>query len=375
MPGMFVIRNDGSLMELAEQPYDSEAVLQELLESYPMLLVGEATGTPEARKYVLVRREVPVPENEASAQWSVDHLFLDQEGVPTLVECKRSSNTEIRRAIVGQMFDYAANILSYWNAERIQGEFEARCAEKDVDPESALREISDDDYADYWTRVETNLAARRLRLVFVADVIPPNLQAIVEFLYEQMDPTEVIAVEVKQHVGEGLKTMVTQIMGPSASALQAKTSSPARRWDEASFFAEIESLHGPTQAAASRAVFDWARDRGLTIRWGAGAKEGWVTLLLVRGGREIKPFGLVTDGQLALYPGSLGRVAPFDSEDALQGALDRFREIPGVSIPPEAIAWSYKKIEPSVLADSNTLKACLVAMAWVLDQLEAANPG
>lgn len=40
-----------------------------------------------------------------SGRWSVDHLFIDQEAVPTLVEVKRTSDTRIRRALVAQMLD------------------------------------------------------------------------------------------------------------------------------------------------------------------------------------------------------------------------------------------------------------------------------
>jgi hypothetical protein len=39
-----------------------------------------------------------------------------------------------------------------------------------------------------------------MRLVFVADVIPPTLRAIVEFLNEQMTDCEVIAIEIKQYL-------------------------------------------------------------------------------------------------------------------------------------------------------------------------------
>jgi hypothetical protein len=56
----------------------------------------------------------------------------------------------------------------------------------------------------FWAMVKTNLQAGRVRLIFVADVIPPELRRIVEFLNAQMDPAEVLALEIKQYVGEGL---------------------------------------------------------------------------------------------------------------------------------------------------------------------------
>lgn len=37
----------------------------------------------------------------------MDHLFVDQDAIPTLVEVKRSSDTRIRREVVGQLLEYS----------------------------------------------------------------------------------------------------------------------------------------------------------------------------------------------------------------------------------------------------------------------------
>ena len=42
MPGIFLVQNDGSLVEMSEQPYEiSEDLLQQLLAKYPRLLSGD----------------------------------------------------------------------------------------------------------------------------------------------------------------------------------------------------------------------------------------------------------------------------------------------------------------------------------------------
>ena len=53
-------------------------------------------------------------------RWALDHLLIDQDAIPTLVEVKRSENSEIRRAIVGQMLDYAAHARHTWSAGDIR---------------------------------------------------------------------------------------------------------------------------------------------------------------------------------------------------------------------------------------------------------------
>ena len=88
----FWIQADKTLTELTEQPYDSEALLQGLLADYPDLLAGRQIDPGAPRRWLLVTREASVPDEPGGARrWSVDHLFLDQDGIPTLVDVKRSN--------------------------------------------------------------------------------------------------------------------------------------------------------------------------------------------------------------------------------------------------------------------------------------------
>src|SRR5262249_49565633 len=157
------------------------------------------------RRWLLISREMGVPsEEEGGGRWSLDHLFLDQDAIPTLVEVKRSSDTRIRREVVGQMLDYAANAVVYWPVEAIRARFEEGCRQRGGDPAKELEGFLGPGAGaeEFWQKVKTNLQAARVRMVFVADTIPPELCRIVEFLNGQMDPAEVLAVEVKQFTGQ-----------------------------------------------------------------------------------------------------------------------------------------------------------------------------
>lgn len=139
------------------------------------------------RRWLLISREMGVPDDERSGdRWSLDHLFLDQDGIPTLIEVKRSSDTRIRREVVGQMLDYAANALTYWPVETIRAKFEARCENEQIDPEQALGEFFgvDSDQEALWQKVKTNLQAGKVRMAFVADKAPSELKRVIEFLLQ-----------------------------------------------------------------------------------------------------------------------------------------------------------------------------------------------
>jgi hypothetical protein len=88
----------------------------------------------------------------------------------------------------------------------------------------------------FWDDVEQNLRSGRVRLVFVSDLIPPELRRVIEFLNERMSPTEVVGVEIKQYVGQGkLTTLVPRVVGQTEQARVQKIGgqSPAAEvtWD------------------------------------------------------------------------------------------------------------------------------------------------
>jgi hypothetical protein len=104
------------------------------------------------------------------------------------------------------MLDYAANAALFWSVEGLRAHFEEQCQTDGVNPEAKLADAlgvdqEDPDY--FWQLVKTNLEAGRVRMVFLADEIPLELRRVVEFLNSQMNPAEVLAVEVKQYIGSG----------------------------------------------------------------------------------------------------------------------------------------------------------------------------
>ena len=229
---IFNIQDDGTLVEMNEQEFENEDIFQTLLERYPNLLAGDQINSADPRRWLLVRREMGIPAEELGAdRWSLDHLFLDQDAIPTLVEVKRSSDTRIRREVVGQVLDYAANAVVHWSIDQVISEYEKQCSDDGVNPDQRLETFlgEDRDPDEFWGTVKTNLQAGKVRMLFVADAIPSELRRIVEFLNVQMDPAEVLAVEIKHFVGPGLKTLVPRVIGQTSEAEIRKGASSTKR--------------------------------------------------------------------------------------------------------------------------------------------------
>jgi hypothetical protein len=96
---IFLLGNDKvNLVPMNETAYIKEEELQLLLARYSDLLPGDQIEPEQPRRWLFVGREVGVPGGHGESDWwSLDHLFLDQDGIPTFVECKRSSDTRARR--------------------------------------------------------------------------------------------------------------------------------------------------------------------------------------------------------------------------------------------------------------------------------------
>ena len=107
---IYTSTGDGKLEALEETPFPTEDEFQALIAEHPELLDGEQIRPGDARRWILVTREKGIaPSPGEAVRWSVDHLIIDQDAVPTLAEVKRGSNPEIRRTIAGQLLKYAAH--------------------------------------------------------------------------------------------------------------------------------------------------------------------------------------------------------------------------------------------------------------------------
>jgi hypothetical protein len=72
---------EGTLMPMDETEFPKEDMLQELLASYPDLLPGDQISPEAPRRWLLVAREMGVPDPSGLGdRWSLDHLYLRGSG-------------------------------------------------------------------------------------------------------------------------------------------------------------------------------------------------------------------------------------------------------------------------------------------------------
>jgi hypothetical protein len=212
---------------------DEDKELQSLLEHNPNLLPGDQIDPEEPRKWILIKREMPVTDPSTGVfRWSIDFFFTDQFGVPTFVECKRCEDSQARRQVVGQMLEYAANGRFYWKEADLR-ETAARTHAGVAQLEAKVKEVCGVDEAGHtvatlFSAIEQNLQQAKMRLIFFLDESPLELRSIVEFLNDQMKETEVLIVEARQYESGDKRIVVPWVFGFTEQARVAKQESRAQ---------------------------------------------------------------------------------------------------------------------------------------------------
>lgn len=374
--GIYLIQDEDHLVEMMEQSYDSEERLQELIEKYPNLLAGDQIDRATPRRWLGITREVTSTlDEENDNSWSLDHLFVDQDGIPTLVAVQEEDSKRSRREMMGTMLEYAAQLPLHWPVEAVIAQFELNCREQGRDPEQVFEAFlgMDVDEEKFWQKVKTNLQAGQVRLIFVSDDISPEFRVMIEFLNTQIDPLEILALEVKQYVSEnGLKTLVPRVIGKTAESHQKKSSTALerRRWDKTSFFREYEARQGQEEAQIVRRLYDWvSQHKPLKIKWGMGDTYGGFSVWVSPSNGEISEFFSISiDGVLQVSSRSYATLPPFNQKKEWDYLRNQFSAI-GLSLPVDPVEPRLTSCVLSSLQHESALNRVIDVLEAVLGKV------
>ena len=157
-----------------------------------------------------------------------------------------------------------------WTAAelRVASERQAEARGRDAKAELAtlLQTDGEPDVDGFWEAVSTNLAAKRLRLLFVADFIPDPLARVVEFLNAQMPDIEVLAIEIKRFHGTSAQTLVPRVIGRTAAPGSRVPGRPGHRLTRESF---LDGFENEDVRGVAERLLDAAVQSGADIYYGA----------------------------------------------------------------------------------------------------------
>ena len=203
---------------------------------------------------MLLRREMPL------GGFSLDHLYVDQRAILTLVETKLFQNPESRREVIGQVIEYAANAADLWGTGRTRqyaSEFWSNQG-KDLDAILQNEFGTDLDIEAFWNRIEVNLNDGLIRLIIAADELRPEVRRMIEYLNREMKKAEVLGLEIKCY-GDDKTSMVLvpRLMGQTIIDKQPP-GGKVTIWNPDRLRIAYEQLPGETLRQRLVTVLEWA---------------------------------------------------------------------------------------------------------------------
>lgn len=264
-----------------------EEGLHKLIEQYPQIIPGAQIdpGSDDPPKFVLLCREMAI------GSWSLDFLLVDQYGIPTLVEAKLVENPESRRAVVGQIIEYAANAANAWGEGRLRDRAAEYWHKNNKELNDVLSEIlgeNDKDIDDFWGIVEENLQRGKIRLIITTDELRPEVRQIIKYLNTETRNAEVLGLEIRCYGKDDASIiLVPRLIG--------QTPPPPPKLPKVWSFAELQKVYGDLTDALLRRrlshILKWSRKRGAFIE-----SKAQTPLFGLLGKSEKRIMGFLPDG-------------------------------------------------------------------------------
>jgi hypothetical protein len=149
---------------------------------------------------------------------------------------------------------------------------------------------------------------------------------------------------------------------------EKQAESTSQKWDEASFFRECETKWEASAVGVARKILAWAKTNMPDIWWGEGKKYGCYIPGLNYGQIWHQVIGVWTNGYIEVQFQYMKPNPPFDNPAKRLELLRRLNQIPGVSLPEEAITGR-PSIPISTFKDEPTLDQFLKVLNWVVKEI------
>jgi hypothetical protein len=353
-----------------EEGFASEEELQTFLKEHPDLMPLEEIEL-DAPGLLCIGWEVGL------ASGAEDILYIDQNGLLTVVETKLRKNPEARREVVGQILEYAAQ-MSAWSSADVERQAEKFFASDEsakqyrectlekamqifLESSGAPAEFS---YDDFLQQVQTNIERGHFRLVIAIDEPPEPLLKTVEFVNRFSERFDMYLVQLKRFrdLAKEQNIFVPALFGKVATGWPSRQRG---RWDENSFFEDVERKRAGQEIDAVRQLYELAKAKG-RVQWGTATTGGSFLFQVTKEGRWFTVFNIHANQGMWVSFGSLRRGG------VTQDTLEEFRrrlDTQGVAIAEHATEAEWYQIGFPVLAEGKALEVLKDATLWLCSQI------
>jgi|GEM_PF-2794156 len=217
------------------------------------------------------------------------------------------------------------------------------------------------------------MEAGRLRLVFLADEIHRDLLSIVEFLNRQMNPCEVIAIELKQYVGQGLKTLVPRVIGQSVDAQRRKSAKQiqeGRDWSREECLEWVNQRKGDNAVSRITRIASLAEEFDLEMDWGTNKTKPDLWIGIKSEGKIFWAFDIWASCGLAFRPILFGCCPVFQTSSGRGKLIETWNTIDGFTYNPDK-AWQ-KAAQIDTLSE-DSFNHLVNVLRWTLHAMKSGS--
>lgn len=354
-------QNESEWILVESAAYRNESTLQSILAESPGLISIEEVR-PTAGPFVMAVPEFGVPIGY------IDLLAFTANGDIAIIECKLAANAEIKRKVIGQVLEYAANLweMTY---EELDAAVCIRMGNNLSElVKTAVKDSNWDEEA-FRAKVAATLESGNFILIIVVDEISDELIRIVRFINVCGNPAfEFAALEMRRFQAENTEMLVPRVFGSARSRKSKVDPTASGQWDETTFFGELRKRSGEDAYLAAQKILVWAKNQA-RVWWGKGKQSGSFVPILNH--KEIihQLFAVYTYGRVEVYFYWYALKPPFDSEVKRRELLEKLNQIEGIDIPGDAISR-----RPSIslveLAKQGTVDQFLEIFDWFVAEIK-----
>lgn len=344
---LIISENGKGAQRVSPSGFDKEDYLQQYIYSNPDAI--PVYEIDEDIRLLVLAREF----NTNSGP--IDALAVDQNGNIYLIETKLYKNPD-KRTVVAQVLDYGASL---WSSsidfadftmqleKHVQKEFRTTVTEKLTE----FFGLADNEIDVMMTNIQTNLNGGTFKFVVLMDSLHRHLKDLIIFM-NRNSQFDIYAVELEYYKHKTFEIIIPKIFGAEVKKdiVSSKTSSGGRRkWDEATYWQEVENKLDSSKVMALRKIYDWAKESADQVRWGTGMVRGSFNPQF----SHISPISFVsifTDGAVQVSYGYLPEDVGLRKR--LRETLKQYIDVPGVTdVTDGALKSTYRSIPPEYVQD------------------------
>jgi len=237
--------------------YSGETHLRDILYEDPDILPIEdiSFSSTKLSRIKLMLKEVGLP-----GSGSTDLVGIDKSGNIFIIETKLATNPEAKRAVIGQILEYAAFLhgreLDWLDAI-------VRKERNGVGIMEHFEKEPDWDKEEFEQNLRDSLQEGSFILFIVVDEMNPDLKRTINYMNDVLG-VRIYALELRYFKDKsGMEILVPNVYGGE------KRPQPPRIWDEKSFFEEARNIVDEETQRTLRKLYDLSKRLG-SVDFGSG---------------------------------------------------------------------------------------------------------